>query len=195
MYSMSSLALSKRWDLVDDYGVSRSGLRPYKGHWHRSASGWLSPLDIFDVLFLDQELWPEQARLGFRNRQRFAPDDSMLPVRSHIMHHPSAYRPQAADSPVVISDPSSCHPKSHDCLLWCQRELKVVPTPFFRKHLPFLTASLNETLNMTRVADSAVARPPTPTERNILGGASHQRYSLGCTRHPFRVPLQQLSAP
>ena len=83
-----------------------------RGYLRRAASGLLSPLGILDVLLSSRSRYtsaldvaPEMyASPRFLESSRRARADLMLPVRSRLLRHPSAYKQCAADFPLSIHE-------------------------------------------------------------------------------------------
>lgn len=136
---MSSLTSRASWDLIDGIDVIPSGLRPYTGHWHRLASGLLSPSGIRDVLFLHHDNFTDEVSNGFVARRRIACDDIMLPVDTLLLHHVHAYKPRAADFPVVAADLAPSLAVVRRLALACfGMDSNLLPSPVFLEHMDFM---------------------------------------------------------
>ena len=109
---VSFIAPKSHWDLIDAIDPASTSLSPDKGYLRRAASGLLFPLGILDVLLSSRARYTSalDAASGMYASPRFlecsrrARDDLMLPVRSRLLRHPSAYKQCAADFPLSIHE-------------------------------------------------------------------------------------------
>ena len=110
---VSLIAPKSHWDLIDAIDPASNSLSPDKGNLRRAALGLLSPLGILDVLLSSRARYTSAlldaasemyASPRFLEYSRRARDDLMLPVRSRLLRHPSAYKQCAADFPLSIHE-------------------------------------------------------------------------------------------